>query len=78
MPTLARFLFSLVVIAGIIAAAVFALGNFVEPNVRQMTIRIPPGKIVPRPRAPDPTPAPAPAVVVDGADADGADEPAAQ
>lgn len=77
MPTLVRFLFSLVVIAGILAVAVFALGNFVEPNTRQLTIRIPPGKIVPRPRAREPAPPPA-TVVEESTDAGEATEPVEQ
>ena len=58
MPTIFRFLVSLVLIAAVFAAIVYALGNFVSPNNRQMTIRLPPGRLDPRPIA-----RPPPAVV---------------
>jgi hypothetical protein len=43
---------------------VFYLGNFVEPNTREMTIRIPSSRLSPRPIAPMPGPS-APAVAAD-------------
>jgi hypothetical protein len=63
MPTIVRFLTSLLVIAAVIAAIVFALGNFVSPNTRKLTIRLPPSRIEPQPVQRPPPPAlPAPAV----------------
>jgi hypothetical protein len=61
MPTLARFVSILLVIAALVAAAVFYLGNFVEPWPREITIRVPPSRLEPRPvpRPPAPTPPPA-------------------
>jgi hypothetical protein len=60
MPTIIRFVTTLIVLAVLFGAAVFALGNFVEPRIREMTIRIPPSRLEPRPvpRAPEPAPAP--------------------
>jgi hypothetical protein len=58
MPTIIRFVTTLIVLAALFGAAVFALGNFVEPRLREMTIRIPPSRLEPRPvpRAPAPAP----------------------
>lgn len=70
MPTIFRFLVSLVLIAAVIAGIVFYLGNFVSPNTREMTIRLPPSRLDPRPVAPPP-PA-TPEVVIDDS-ADGGD-----
>jgi hypothetical protein len=58
MPTIFRFFLTLVVLAAIAGAAVFYLANFVEPNTRQMTIRIPSSKLKPTPLAPMPAPSP--------------------
>lgn len=41
MPTLSRFLFSLIVIAIIAYGVVYALANFVTPRQRDIEIRIP-------------------------------------
>jgi hypothetical protein len=75
MPTIFRFLTSLLVIALALGAIVFALGNFVSPNTRSMTIRLPPSRIeprpVPRPPAPPP-PALAPAPAAEGGSVAGA------
>lgn len=76
MPTIVRFLTVLVILAGLVGVAVFALGNFVEPNTRQMTIRIPPGRLMPRPIAP--APAPSPPAVAGDPDADPATGTVAQ
>ncbi len=62
MPTVFRFLVSLVFIVAVFAAIVFSLGNFVEPNTREMTIRLPPSRLDPKP-VPAPAPPPAPADV---------------
>jgi hypothetical protein len=66
MPTLARFVSILILIAAVVAGAVFYLGNFIEPWDREITVRIPPSKLEPRPVAPPPAPVVA-APPVDGA-----------
>ena len=45
MPTLVRFLTVLLVLAALVGAGMFYLANFVGPNTRQMTIRIPSGRL---------------------------------
>ncbi|WP_169391296.1 hypothetical protein [Stappia stellulata] len=40
MPTLTRLLVALVVLAGLGAAVVYALGTFVEPSPHEITIRL--------------------------------------
>lgn len=52
MPTLIRFLTVVVVLAGLGAAAVIYLAYMVEPNTREMTIRIPSNKLTPPPADP--------------------------
>lgn len=47
MPSLFRFLFVLLVLAGLGFAAVFALATLVEPNPREMTITVPRDRLVP-------------------------------
>ena len=54
MPTIFRFLVSLILIAAVFAGIVFYLGNFVSPNTRPMTIRLPPARLAPKPVAPPP------------------------
>jgi len=49
MPSLFRFLFVVAVLAALGGAAVVYLANFVGPNTRDMTIRIPPSKLEPKP-----------------------------
>ncbi len=49
MPTVFRFLVSVLFIAAVIGGIVFYLGNFVSPNTRAMTVRLPPGSLEPRP-----------------------------
>jgi hypothetical protein len=49
MPTLVRFLTVVLVLGVIAAAAVFYLAYMVEPNPREMTIRIPSNKLTPPP-----------------------------
>jgi hypothetical protein len=49
MPTLVRFLTALIVLAAIAGGIVFALAFLVEPNTREMTIRIPASKLEPKP-----------------------------
>jgi hypothetical protein len=48
MPTLMRFLTVVVVLAALAGAAMVYLATMVEPNTREMTIRIPPSKLVPQ------------------------------
>lgn len=49
MPSLIRFLFVLGVLVGIAYGGMFALTVFVEPNIREMSVRIAPAKIEPKP-----------------------------
>jgi hypothetical protein len=66
MPTVFRFLVSLLIIVAVFAAIVVYLGNFVEPNTREMTIRLPPSRLDPRPVAPPAPPPTPPADTVEG------------
>jgi hypothetical protein len=68
MPTILRFVTTLIVLAALFGVAVFALGNFVTPRIREMTIRIPPSHLEPR-AAPRP-PAPAPPTAAGDANAE--------
>jgi purine-cytosine permease-like protein len=45
MPTLVRFLVAVALLAAIFAAATVYLADFVKPNTREMTIRVPPSKL---------------------------------
>ncbi|WP_421725414.1 hypothetical protein [Bauldia sp.] len=74
MPTIARFLTILVLIAAVVFAAMFYLGNFVEPRTREMTVRIPASRLDPVPII-RPTPEPPPPEAV-AADTDAAEPPA--
>jgi hypothetical protein len=65
MPTILRFVTTLIVLAALFGAAVFALGNFVSPRLREMTIRIPPSRLEPRPAPRPPAPLPPPAAAGD-------------
>jgi len=47
MPSLIRFLVVLLVLAGLAGAAMTYLAFFVEPNTREMTIRVPSEKLAP-------------------------------
>lgn len=49
MLSLVRFLVVLAVIGGIAYGGMFALVSFVEPNPREMTVRVPSGMIDPQP-----------------------------
>ena len=49
MPSLFRFLFVVLVLAALGGAAFVYLANFVEPNTRDMSIRIPSSKLEPKP-----------------------------
>ncbi|MEO1748156.1 MAG: hypothetical protein AAFR27_05955 [Pseudomonadota bacterium] len=70
MPSLIRFIMTLLVLGGLAYAGMFALTVFVEPNPREMTVRVPQDRINPRPveRAPLPV-AETPAVNADDATA---------
>ncbi len=48
MPSLFRFLIVLVVLAALGGAAMVYLANFVGPNTREMTVRVPADKLLPR------------------------------
>lgn len=56
MPTIIRFVTTLVVLAAIFGAVVFYLGNFIEPRMREMTVRIPSSHLNPKPVKTVPTP----------------------
>jgi hypothetical protein len=75
MPTVFRFLVSLVIIVAVFAAIVFYLGNFVEPNTREMTIRLPPSRLDPKPVAPPAPPPTPPAVESDSVAGTGSPSP---
>lgn len=45
MPTLFRLLTVVAVIAGIVYGAMYALATFVEPNVGEITVRVPPERL---------------------------------
>jgi uncharacterized membrane-anchored protein len=47
MPSLFRFLVVLVVLGAIGGAAMYYLANFVEPNPREMSVRVPADKLLP-------------------------------
>ena len=49
MPTLTRFIITLGILAGLVYGAMFALATFVEPRQGEMTVRIPPEKLTPKP-----------------------------
>lgn len=49
MPSLIRFFVVVLVLGGLAGAAMVYLAVFVEPNNREMTIRIPASKLEPRP-----------------------------
>lgn len=45
MPSLIRFIVFCAVLAGIVYGGMFALATFVEPNPRELTVRIPNDKL---------------------------------
>lgn len=49
MPSLIRFLVVVLVLGGLTLAAMIYLAYFVEPNTREMTVRIPPDRLDNRP-----------------------------
>ena len=48
MPTLFRFLMTLLILAGLAYGAMYALVLFVEPTRGEMTVRIPPERLQPQ------------------------------
>lgn len=60
MPTIIRFVMTLAVLAALVGAAMFYLANFVNPNLHEMTVRIPTSRLEPVPIAKPPPPAEAP------------------
>ena len=67
MPSLFRFLTVVVVLAVLAGAATIYLANFVSPNTREMTIRIPPNKLDPEAARPVTSAPAAPAAPVEPA-----------
>ncbi|MCP4382737.1 MAG: hypothetical protein GY798_15185 [Hyphomicrobiales bacterium] len=62
MPTIVRFLTTLLLLALLIVAAMVYLGNFIEPHQREMSVRIPASRLEPVPIIrPVPEPAAEPA-----------------
>jgi hypothetical protein len=47
-PSLIRFLVTIAVLAGLVWGGLWALATFVEPNQREMTVRIPANKLAPK------------------------------
>ena len=45
MPSLFRFFVVLIVLGAVATAAMIYLATFVDPNTREMTVRIPPDKL---------------------------------
>lgn len=45
MPTLFRLLTVIAIIVGIVYGGMFALATYVEPNIGEMSVRIPPERI---------------------------------
>lgn len=45
MPTLTRYLFVVALLAAGLYGIVYALGTYVEPTPRQITIRLPPDRL---------------------------------
>jgi hypothetical protein len=47
MPTLFRFLLSLLVLAGVVMGSMYSLATFVHPKPREIVIRVPPDRFLP-------------------------------
>ena len=47
MPTLTRLVLFVALVAAIIYGAMYALANFVEPDIREITVEIPASKLKP-------------------------------
>jgi hypothetical protein len=48
MPTLFRFLLSLLVLAAIVIGSMYSLATFVQPKPREIVIRVPPDRFLPQ------------------------------
>jgi len=49
MPTLFRFLLSLLVLTGVVMGSMYSLATFVHPKPREIVIRVPPDRFLPPP-----------------------------
>jgi hypothetical protein len=47
MPTLFRLLAVIAIIVGIVYGGMFALANYVKPNIGEISVRVPPDRINP-------------------------------
>jgi hypothetical protein len=47
-PSLIRFVVTIAILAGLVWGGLWALATFVEPNQREMTVRIPANKLAPK------------------------------
>ncbi len=47
MPTLFRFLLSLLVLTGVVMGSMYSLATFVHPKSREIVIRVPPDRFLP-------------------------------
>lgn len=47
MPTLTRLIIFLALVAAVVYGAMYALANFVEPDMREITVEIPASKLKP-------------------------------
>ncbi|MBB5700510.1 hypothetical protein FHS76_000348 [Ochrobactrum daejeonense] len=59
MPTLTRLVIFLALVAAVIYGAMYALANFVEPDMREITVEIPASKLKPVVIPPPPAAEPA-------------------
>ena len=48
MPTLFRFVLTLLILAGMAYGAMFALDVFVQPRTAELSVKIPPEKLLPK------------------------------
>lgn len=58
MPTLTRLVLFIALVAAIVYGAMYALANFVEPDIREITVEIPASKLKPVTIAPPAAPRP--------------------
>lgn len=49
MPTLFRFVLTLLILAGMAYGAMFALAMFVQPRTAELSVKIPPERLLPKP-----------------------------
>lgn len=50
MPSLARFLFVIAIIGGVIYAGIFALATFIDPPQREISVPVPQDRFYKQPR----------------------------